>query len=83
MVRSHWKLVSLKILIPYPDASKRIRIGGTVAAVLNLLMVFMLSKTALKYRVEGLFSGRTKVRSFFPQTPMPIGGESKHWPPLS
>jgi hypothetical protein len=26
----------------------------------------MFSKTALKYRVEGLFPGRTKVRSFFP-----------------
>ena len=66
MVRSHWKLVSLKIPIPYPDASKRIRIRGIVPAVLNLLMVFMFSKTALKYRVEGLFPGRTKVRSFFP-----------------
>lgn len=26
----------------------------------------MFSKTALKYRVDGLFPGRTKVRSFFP-----------------
>jgi len=37
-----------------------------VPAVLNLLMVFLFSGTALKYRVQGLFPGRTKVPSFFP-----------------
>ena len=32
VVRSHWKLVSMKIPIPYPDASKRISIEGLVPA---------------------------------------------------